>query len=335
MSEKEIKYFITGGCGFIGSHFIDLIINKKNTKVINLDLMTYASNKEFNKRLLKKKNYKFIKGNINNAYLVTKILNFFKPNYIINFAAETHVDNSIKNNQYFIESNILGVHCLLVSLQKYLYKNKKNNFKKFLQISTDEVYGDSFNHKKKFDENNRYKPSSPYSASKASADHLVEAWGRTYKIPYNITISVNNFGQRQNIEKFIPKIITCLKDSKKIPLYGDGKNERDWIYVKDNAQMIFEILKKGTLGKKYNISFNQRINNLNLIKKIIKIYNKINDTNFKIKDVINFVMDRPGHDRSYKVNNLRLREIINKKFPKKMNLYLHKTITYYTDKNFE
>ena len=209
-------YFVTGGCGFIGSCFIERVLHEENNAlIINLDNLSYSSNKNFNSSI-KKKNYIFIRGDICDKKKVGYILNKFSPDYIVNFAAETHVDNSINKSVPFLKTNVMGVYNILEQVRKYFKKLnlKKRSIFKFIQVSTDEVYGDSFKKNKPFSEESKYKPSSPYSASKAAADHLVEAWGRTYNIPYNITISSNNFGPRQYKEKIIPKTIFCLKKKK-------------------------------------------------------------------------------------------------------------------------
>lgn len=316
-------YFVTGGCGFIGSCFIEKILNEENDAlVVNLDNLTYSANKKFNNSI-KKKNYIFIKGNICDKKKVKYILDKFNPDFIVNFAAETHVDNSINKPATFLKTNVIGVYNILEQVSKY-YKNlnqKKKSIFKFIQISTDEVYGDSYKKKNAFSEESKYKPSSPYSASKAAADHLVEAWGRTYKIPYNITISSNNYGPRQFKEKIIPKTIYCLKEKKSIPIYGKGNQLRDWIYVHDNVNAIIAIIKKSKKNEKYNICSGKLKTNIFLVKKLCELFDKLKNKNNSDK-LIKFVADRPGHDFSYKISNKKLKKIflknISSDFEKKL-----------------
>lgn len=297
---------VTGGAGFIGSNFIKKIISG-NYNIINIDNLTYASNINYLEDINDFKNYFFYKTDIANTKKISKIINKFKPKYIFNFAAETHVDNSIKNSSAFIKSNILGTHSLLESI----VSNKrilKNDFK-FIQISTDEVFGDISKNKKKTSEKDIYNPSSPYSATKASADHLVTAWSRTYNIPFNITYSCNNFGPNQNREKFIPVIIKSIINKRKIPLYGDGKQIRDWIYVEDNVLGILKVAFHGKKNEAYNIAADNLLSNKNLIKIICNVM--INKFNFKkdIFSLISHVKDRAGHDVKYSQNYNKIMNI--------------------------
>ena len=239
-----MKYLITGGLGFIGSNFIFNLLKKKKIKIYNLDSEEYYSNIEILKKLKIFKNFYHTKFDFYNFLNLKKIFDNIKPDILINFAAETHVDNSIRSSKKFINSNILGTYNLLECTRSYLNNNNLKNFK-FIQISTDEVYGDiKLNEKKKFIENSNLKPSSPYSATKASADMLVSAWHRTYNLPIIITRSSNNYGPYQNKEKLIPKIIYNIIRRRKIPIYGKGKNVRNWIYVKDNVNAIIELFRK-------------------------------------------------------------------------------------------
>jgi dTDP-glucose 4,6-dehydratase len=323
-------YFVTGGCGFIGSCFIERVLyEEKNALIINLDNLSYSSNKNFNSSI-KKKNYIFIRGDICDKKKVGYILNKFSPDYIVNFAAETHVDNSINKSVPFLKTNVMGVYNILEQVRKYFKKLnlKKRSIFKFIQVSTDEVYGDSFKKNKPFSEESKYKPSSPYSASKAAADHLVEAWGRTYNIPYNITISSNNFGPRQYKEKIIPKTIFCLKKKKSIPVYGKGNQLRDWIYVFDNVNAIISIIKKGKKNEKYNICSGKLKTNIFLIKKICNLYDKIKNQKNSEK-LIKFVTDRPGHDFSYNISNKKLKKIFFKNISSDFEIKLFSTVKSY------
>lgn len=314
---------VTGGAGFIGSNFIIQNINKY--KIINIDSLTYASNQDYLKIISKSKNYKFYKIDILNTKKIINLIKKFKPKYIFNFAAESHVDNSIKNSDKFINSNILGTHSLLkavLSSKKYL----SSNFK-FIQISTDEVFGDiKKNHLSK--ESDRYNPSSPYSASKAAADHLVSSWGRTFNINYNITYSSNNFGLNQNSEKFIPVVINSIIRSKKIPIYGDGKQKRDWIYVGDNIDGIIKVAKYGKINEHYNIGSNYSLTNIELVRKICDLFIKEFNYSNKIIHLIKYVKDRPGHDRNYSLDATKLRKL-KWKCNSEFNFSMKKTIEWY------
>jgi dTDP-glucose 4,6-dehydratase len=311
---------VTGGSGFIGSNFIKLIIKKKY-RIINIDKLTYASNKNFLKNL--GKNYFFYKVDINNKKKIEKILKKYQPYRIFNFAAESHVDNSIKKSKNFILSNFLGVYNLLEILKSI---KVDKNFR-FVQISTDEVFGDRKG-KKSSKETDAYMPSSPYSASKASADQLIMAWGRTYKINYNISYSSNNFGPNQHKEKFIPVILNSIKNNCKISVYGNGLQKREWTYVDDNVKAIFHIAFKGKKNECYNVSSSYSLNNLELINKIVKNYNKIKNKKINTKEIINYVVDRPGHDLRYSLNTKKLKKISFKKY-QKFDHSISQTIKWY------
>lgn len=295
---------VTGGAGFIGSNFIKKNIIKY--KIINIDKLTYASDLKFLNNVSKFKNYKFYKIDIRDSKKITKIIKKYNPNFVFNFAAETHVDNSIKNSDDFINTNILGTYSLLKAI---LYNKKflNSNFK-FIQISTDEVFGDV---KKNFytKETDRYNPSSPYSSSKAAADHLVTSWGRTYNINYNITYSSNNFGPNQNNEKFIPVILNSIFNNKKIPVYGDGKQRRDWMYVEDNIDGILKVATHGKINHAYNVGSSYSLSNLALVKRICSILISNFNFNKNIYNLIEFVKDRPGHDRNYSLDSSKLNNL--------------------------
>jgi len=316
---------VTGGAGFIGSNFIKKIINKRYN-IINIDNLTYASNVNYLKNIKNKKNYFFYKVNILEKKKIIKIFKKHKPLYVFNFAAETHVDNSIKNSLKFIHSNILGTHSLLNCVLEL--KNELDKNFKFIQISTDEVFGDTSDYKFSTLENDPYNPSSPYSASKASADHLVTAWGRTFKIPYNITFSCNNFGPNQNGEKFIPVIINNIINNKKIPIYGKGNQIRDWLYVEDNVDAILKIAKHGKKNEKYNIAANNLLSNKDLVKIIIELLVKKFNFDKNVFKLIEYVKDRPGHDFKYNQNFNKLKIL---GWKPKYNIYqgLEKTISWY------
>jgi len=260
------KAIVTGGFGFIGSNLVKSLL-KNNFFVINIDKMNYASN-VYNLKNIKKNNYKFYKSDICNKKILNIILKKHKPNVLFNLAAETHVDRSINNPQDFVKSNIIGVYNILECIKKYMKVQK--NFK-MVHVSTDEVYGDTKGIKKSKEED-KYQPSSPYSASKASADHLINAYVRTYNLPIVISNCCNNFGPNQLPEKFIPKIIFNIIMKKTIPIYGKGKNQREWIHVEDHCRALIKLFEKGKIGESYNIGTGFIVNNLKLVKKIIKIY---------------------------------------------------------------
>ena len=291
------KIIVTGGLGFIGSNLIDLLI-KKNYFVINLDKITYSSNFYNVKEHKKSKKYKFIKCDIKNKKL-NKILLKYKPIGIFNLAAETHVDRSIDDPENFIQSNIVGVYNLLESFKEY---SKKYN-SKLIHISTDEVYGDILNGRTS--ENYPYQPSSPYAASKAASDHLVSSYVRTYKIPAIITNCSNNYGPKQHPEKLIPKLIYNILNNKPLPIYGKGKNSREWIYVQDHCEALLKVFLKGQKGEFYNIGSNKNLNNLEVSKELINVSKKIIKLGKKVK--IQFVKDRPGHDLRYALNSNKIK----------------------------
>lgn len=300
------KILVIGGLGFIGTNFINKLLKSEKYNIFNLDKISNPSNKELIYH--SSKNYFFKKIDITNQKKLFEIILNFKPNLVINFAAETHVDNSIINPESFIKTNIIGTYNLLFCLKLFLEKN--NNYQKkfrYIQISTDEVFGDlgRGNSNKSFSEKSIYNPSSPYSASKASADHLVNSWIRTYDFPAIITNISNNYGPYQFEEKFIPLCIKNLLLGKKIPIYGDGKQKRDWIYVEDNVEALIKILKNGKISSRYLIGTNSSITNIKLAKCIYKSLNYLQPNlfrNIEFKDTITFVKDRLGHDQKYRIN---------------------------------
>ena len=260
------KILVTGGLGFIGSNLIDLLLRKKY-RVLNIDKVTYASNFYNTKNYKNNKNYKFIKCDLNKEEKLKQIIIKYKPNCIFNIAAETHVDRSIDGPKNFVYSNILGTFNLLEIIRKYKLKKTK-----LIHISTDEVYGDVIKGRSK--EQDSYNPSSPYAASKASSDHLVKSYVRTYKISAIITNCSNNYGPRQHPEKLIPKLIYNILNNKSLPIYGKGKNSREWIYVDDHCEALFKVFKKGKIGEFYNIGSNYNLDNLSVVKKLLSIAKK-------------------------------------------------------------
>ena len=317
------KVIVTGGLGFIGSNLIELLLKKYY--VINLDKVTYSSNFYNTKEFVKKKNYKFIKYDINNKKII-KIFNKYKPVGIFNLAAETHVDRSIDSPKSFIESNILGVYNILEAFRVFSKKIPKT---KLIHISTDEVYGDILFGRS--NENYPYKPSSPYAASKASSDHLVSSYVRTYNIPAIVTNCSNNYGPKQHPEKLIPKLIYNIFQNKPLPIYGKGTNSREWIYVKDHCEALIKVFKKGKVGNFYNIGSNKNQTNLEICKKLIQLANKnkIIGKNTRIK----FVKDRPGHDIRYALNSSKLKNELRWLPRISLSNGLKKTFEWYRENN--
>lgn len=286
---------ITGGAGFIGSNFIRFVLNNSDYFVINYDLLTYSGNLENLKEVQNNNRYSFVNGDICDKNKLSELFNSNKIDGIINFAAESHVDRSILDSQPFVHSNINGVVALMDIARQY-------GVHRFLQISTDEVYG-SARPDETFYENSNLVPNSPYSASKAAADLLVHSYIQTHNFPAIITRSSNNFGPYQYPEKFIPLIINNALQNKRIPVYGDGLNVRDWIFVEDNCRGLFEVFEKGKIGEIYNIAANNEKTNLDIVHTILNLLNKSTE-------LIEFVKDRPGHDRRYSINADKVRRQI-------------------------
>ena len=298
------KIIVTGGYGFIGSAIIRHLIKDNKYKIINIDKLTYASNKKsINTKNLK--NYNHHKIDLCNFYSLDRIIKKYSPDYVINLAAETHVDRSIDGPDLFINTNINGCYNLLKScynLWKKYEKKKRDNFR-FIHVSTDEVYGSLNRGDDKFTENSQYKPNSPYSASKAASDHLVLSWNKTYGFPSIVTNTCNNYGPWQFPEKLIPLVINKCLLSQKIPVYGNGLQIRDWIHVDDHVSGILNVLLKGRVGQKYNIGSNNELRNIDVINDICKNLQSFVPSKIKYKSLITKVPDRPGHDFRYAIDN--------------------------------
>jgi dTDP-glucose 4,6-dehydratase len=297
---------ITGGAGFIGSNFIIQWFIDRTEPIINLDMLTYAGNLDNLSSIEKKSEYFFVKGSICDNNLVGSLLREYSPRVIINFAAESHVDRSIDDPSIFIQTNIIGTFTLLEEARKYwneLDGADKAAFR-FLQVSTDEVYGSLSSDSALFLEDTAFAPNSPYSASKAASDHLVRAWYHTYDLPVLTTNCSNNYGPYQYPEKLIPVIISNALDGKLIPIYGDGKYIRDWLFVNDHCRAITAVIERGRIGETYNIGGINELMNINVVELICDILDEYSprlDGN-SYKKQIAFVKDRPGHDRRYAIN---------------------------------
>lgn len=311
--------FITGGAGFIGSNFVKFILRKYDYKVINYDKLTYAGNLENLTDIEKHPNYKFVKGDICDKDFAEKIIKENNVDTIVNFAAESHVDRSILGAKEFIVTNVLGTQTLL-DIAKNL------GIEKYLQVSTDEVYGSLPEDKKelKFTENTPITTNSPYSASKAAADLLCNAYYHTHKLPVLVTRCSNNYGPYQFPEKLIPLMIAKALDGEKLPVYGDGKNVRDWLYVEDHCSAICEVLHKGKIGDVYNIGGNNEWYNIDIVKIILKLLNKS-------EDQISYVKDRPGHDRRYAIDSTKIQNELGWKPAFQFESGIEATIKWYVE----
>ena len=310
---------VTGGLGFIGSNLIDLLISKKYS-VINLDKVSYSSNFYNLKEHKNNTKYKFIKCDLNSKKILNILLKY-KPICIFNLAAETHVDRSIDGPKNFINSNVLGTFNLLEAFKKFSSKHNS----KLVHISTDEVYGDIL--KGRSDENYSYKPSSPYAASKAASDHLVYSYIRTYKIPAVISNCSNNYGPKQHPEKLIPKLIYNIINNKELPIYGKGKNSREWLHVKDHCMALFKVFEKGKIGEFYNIGSNKNLNNIQITKALIKIAKNFITIGHNVK--IKYIADRPGHDQRYALNSNKIKKKLKWKPQIKFDNGLKETFLWY------
>lgn len=319
------KILITGGSGFIGTNFIKLII-RENVKILNIDKISSISTPEKFKKLPKKK-YIFQKKNLINLKDTKKILNDFRPNIIINFAAESHVDRSINDPIYFIKNNIISSTNLFHAFSEL----KKNLNIMFYHISTDEVYGSI--KKGSFKEYDKYKPSSPYSASKASIDLIAESFNSTFNTDIKILNLTNNYGPYQYPEKFIPTLIFHFLNNKPAPIYGNGKNIREWIHVNDSCKAIWSVVKSKKKIDRINIGSNYRISNIDLAKKVFKIMKSKKLTNLDKNNYLKVVKDRPGHDVRYALNTNKFKRIIGFKTNKTIDIGLQETIEWYTQNN--
>ena len=326
---------VTGGAGFIGSNFVLNWLSTQNEGLINLDSLSYAADLNNLESISENKEYFFIKGSIEDQNLIEKILEKYNPRAVINFAAETHVDRSIENPEIFMKTNIFGTFHLLNASLKFWKKISLDDQKKFkfLHISTDEVFGSLSLEDEKSNELSPYKPNSPYSASKAASDHLVRAWGETYKLPVITTNCTNNYGPHQFPEKLIPLLIHNCLNNKKLPIYGKGENVRDWLYVEDHCEAIKEVLVKGSIGETYNIGGNNEKTNIELVKTVCSTLDEIKPrkNNSSYKELITFVEDRPGHDFRYSLDISKIKKELNWQPQETFESGIRKTILWYLE----
>ena len=324
---------VTGGCGFIGANFIIKWLQKNDLPVVNLDNLTYAANQKNLDSISNNKNYFFEKGSIEDFSLVSTKIKKYQPLAVINFAAESHVDRSIVDSNEFISTNIIGTHVLLKASLDFFNKleqSKKDNFK-YIQISTDEVYGSLLDSDPQSSEDSAYFPNSPYSASKASGDHLVRAWHETYGLPTITTNCTNNYGPFQHKEKLIPLLIHNCLENKKLPIYGDGSNIRDWLFVEDHCDALTVVLEKGINGETYNIGGKNEIKNIDVVKKVCDLMDELRPKKDgdSHHELITFVDDRLGHDYRYGLNISKIEKELNWSPKENFESGLKKTVEWY------
>jgi len=329
------KWFVTGGAGFIGSNFILARRTEQSALIINLDKLTYAGNPANLESLHDDPDYIFVHGDICDRELVRDNLNKYKPHALIHFAAETHVDRSIPEPETFIQTNVLGTFSLLEEVRHYwenLDDSGKDGFR-FLHVSTDEVYGSLKPDDPPFSEHSPYRPNSPYSASKAASDHLARSYYNTYGLPVLITNCSNNYGHYQFPEKLIPLMILNALEGKTLPIYGDGKNIRDWLYVGDNNEALKLVVERGKVGETYNIGGCCEKTNIEVVMSICTILDKLCPDSPQIphKSLITFVQDRPGHDRRYAMNISKIEKELGWRPKENFETGLKKTIQWYID----
>jgi dTDP-glucose 4,6-dehydratase len=324
---------VTGGAGFIGGNFILDWVAEHQETIINLDKLTYAGNLDTLKSLTTNPNYHFIHGDIGNFELVTSLLKQYQPRAVLNFAAESHVDRSISGSQDFINTNILGTYNLLEATRLYwndLSGENKLKFR-FLHVSTDEVYGSLASSEAPFTERHQYEPNSPYSASKAASDHLVRAWHHTYGLPVLTTNCSNNYGPYHFPEKLIPLVILNALAGKPLPIYGDGQQVRDWLYVKDHCSAIRQVLENGKMGETYNVGGWNEKTNLEVVHTICQILDTLKPKDKSYKEQITFVKDRPGHDRRYAIDARKLENELGWRPTETFESGIFKTVQWYLD----
>ena len=328
-----MKILVTGGAGFIGSAVIRHIIQNTNNQVLNIDKLTYAGNLESLKEIDQHSNYEFKQIDICDTEQITAAIHAFQPNAIMHLAAESHVDRSIDGPAAFIQTNIVGTYTLLEAARKYwmgLDAEAQQNFR-FHHISTDEVYGDLEGTTDLFTETNSYAPSSPYSASKASSDHLVRAWHRTYGLPVIVTNCSNNYGPYHFPEKLIPLVILNALDAKPLPVYGNGQQIRDWLFVEDHARALYKVVTEGVVGETYNIGGHNEKQNIEVVKTICKILDELKPqaNGQAYASLITFVKDRPGHDLRYAIDATKIQNELGWTPAETFETGIRKTVEWY------
>lgn len=328
-----MKILVTGGAGFIGSAVIRNIIKNTQDEVLNIDKLTYAGNLESLSEIDTDPRYQFAQVDICDSERLTEIFKIFQPDAVMHLAAESHVDRSIDGPAEFITTNIVGTYTLLEVARKYwlqLNEEKKASFK-FHHISTDEVYGDLEGTTDLFTETTSYAPSSPYSASKASSDHLVRAWHRTYGLPIVVTNCSNNYGPYHFPEKLIPLVILNALDGKALPIYGKGDQIRDWLYVEDHAKALYKVVTEGKVGETYNIGGHNEKQNIEVVKTICKILDELKPQNNHqpYETLITFVKDRPGHDLRYAIDASKIAKDLGWKPEETFETGIRKTVEWY------
>lgn len=326
MTQKKI--LITGGAGFIGSTLVKYIIKNTSDEVLVVDKLTYAGNFDSLKSVSSNKRFRFLKSDIQDREALQKAFSDFRPDTVMHLAAESHVDRSIDGPANFIATNIVGTYILLEeSLSYWRMRDSFEGFR-FQHISTDEVYG-SLGQNGKFTEDTKYDPSSPYSASKASSDHLVRAWHRTYGLPVLITNCSNNYGPFHYPEKLIPLMIRNAIKGKQLPVYGDGKQIRDWLYVEDHAEALYMVLLKGRIGETYNVGGDSELENIKVVTLICEYLDELQKKETSYKDQITFVKDRPGHDRRYAIDCSKIKTEIGWQARTKFSDGLRRVVEWY------
>ncbi|AIR85718.1 MULTISPECIES: dTDP-glucose 4,6-dehydratase [Pantoea] len=332
-----MKILVTGGAGFIGSAVVRLLVADRDNEVLVVDALTYAGNLDSLKTIKNSPGFSFVEANICDYDAIRSVINSFKPNAIMHLAAESHVDRSIDGPGAFIQTNIIGTYNLLEASRLYynrLSDTNKIDFR-FHHISTDEVYGDLHNTSDLFTENTPYSPSSPYSASKASSDHLVRAWHRTYNLPVLVTNCSNNYGPYHFPEKLIPLTILNALHGKPLPVYGNGSQIRDWLYVEDHARALLEVVKNGVIGQTYNIGGHNEQTNLTVVQSICDILDELSPSTLpnlsSYRELITFVKDRPGHDLRYAIDASKIERELGWVPQESFATGLRKTIQWYLE----
>lgn len=333
MSYSFKRVLVTGAAGFIGCNFVRRLLEQyKNVTVVSYDKLTYAGNLENLTAVMMDPRHHFTQGDILDTVHLNQILRKYEIDTIVHFAAESHVDNSIHRPQVFVETNILGTYSLLEQARKYWIEEKQwgEHDCRFHHVSTDEVYGSLEKHHPAFTEKTAYAPNSPYSATKAGSDHLVRAYYHTYQLPMTISNCSNNYGPYQHPEKLIPTVIRSLIKRFPIPVYGDGSNIRDWLFVEDHCQAVLTILSKGKVGEVYNVGARHEISNIELVKTLCDLYDKQSPEGSS-QSLITFVKDRPGHDWRYAINSHKIETELGWHPQESFESGLSRTLSFYQD----